>query len=543
MLFHVLGPLEVHTTIPCRPGAGKPAAVLAALLLRPDAWVGVDRLVEAVWPGRAAPASAEANLRTYVWQLRRMLPDHQDGPRIERTADAYRIRVGPGELDAQRAAELGAAARSARGTEALGLLHEALGLWRGRPFEGVEVEPEPVAQLEQLHLDLREHLGEVQLTLGRGPDAIATLRSVVADAPLRETAWTLLVRAQHTSGLRTEALVAYREAAEVFRAELGIEPGPALTAAHRLALGSTRRELPRDVHLIGRDTELARLEEPAPVVIVDGMPGVGKTALVVHAAHRLVPGFPDGQLFVSLGGSEPVAQRLLRAVGSTDVPSDPEEQAALWRSEVARRRLLIVLDGARDAAQVRPLLPATPGSRMLITTAHRGWHLDGAVRIRLQPLGEEDATALFASAAATRTLDRRVLHGCGGLPAALLDAAARLLTRPYWTPQRLADELAEDPCQVFSGAVRQSVGAALAGLSVTEQSAWRALGSAPAEFGAEPGTRAAYESLVDKGLLDSTGPDRYRSHPVLRHLAACRPARTPRHRLLALATPPIGGPL
>jgi DNA-binding SARP family transcriptional activator len=533
VLFHVLGPLEVHTTIPGRLGAGKPAAVLAALLLRPNAWVGVDRLVAAVWPGQAAPASAEANLKTYVWHLRRMLPPHDDGGgRIERTADAYRIRVGPGELDATRAADLGTAARKTScDTEALALLEEALRLWRGRPFEGVEVADDAPARLEELHLDLREHLGEVQLALGRGPDAAATLRSVTTDAPLRESAWTLLVRALHASGLRTEALVAYRQATEVLAAELGIGPGPTLAEAHRRALGTTRRELPRDVRLAGRAAELEQLRRPAPVVIVDGMPGVGKTALVVHAAHRLVPDFPDGQLFVTLGGRVPATQRLLRGVGRTDLPADPDEQAALWRSEVARRRMLIVLDGARDAAQVLPLLPATSGSRTLITTSHRGWHLDGATRLALHPLGDDRAAALFASAAARRGTDPHataaVLRACGGLPSALLDAAARLVTRPQWTIRRLAEELAADPCRVFSGAVRQSAGAALAGLGPAEQAVWRTLGAGPAEITAAAGTRAAYESLVDRGLLESVGPDRYRSHPVIRHLAACRQAAHP----------------
>jgi hypothetical protein len=331
--------------------------------------------------------------------------------------------------------------------------------------------------------------------------------------------------------MRAEALVAYRQAAGVLAAELGIEPGPTLAEAHRRALGTTRRELPRDVRLTGRGAELERLRRPAPVVIVDGMPGVGKTALVVHAAHRLAPDFPDGQLFVTLGGRTPATQRLLRGIGCTDLPVDPDEQAALWRSEVARRRMLIVLDGARDAAQVLPLLPAASGSRTLITTAHRGWHLNGAVRLALRPLGDDAAAALFA-AAVHRGRDPQataaVLRRCGGLPAALLDAAARLLTRPQWTLRRLADELAEDPCRVFSGAVRQSAGAALAGLGPAEQAVWRSLGAAPAQITAAAGTRAAHESLVDRGLLESVGPDRYRSHPVIRHLAACRPALTPR---------------
>jgi hypothetical protein len=313
----------------------------------------------------------------------------------------------------------------------------------------------------------------------------------------------------------------------VLAAELGIGPGPLLTEAQRRVVGTTRRELPRDVRLVGRTAELDQLRRPAPVVLVDGMPGVGKTALVVHAAHGLAADFPDGQLFVTMTGRAPVTLRLLRGIGLTDPPPDPDEQAALWRSEVARRRMLIVLDGACDAAQVVPLLPATSGSRTLITTSRRGWHLDGAVRLALPPLGDDEAAALFVAAAGRRGTDPHataaVLRGCGGLPAALLDAAARLVTRPRWTLRRLAEELAEDPCRVFSGAVRQTIGAALTGLDPDEQAVWRTLGAAPAELTAAGGTRAAYESLVDRGLLESAGPDRYRSHPVIRQLAACRP--------------------
>lgn len=532
MLFHVLGPLEVHTTSETRIG-GKPAAVLAALLLRPGTWVGVDRLVRAAWPGRVPPASAEANLKTYVWQLRRLLPGLDGGARIERATDAYRIRVAPEELDSVRAAGLRDAARAAPcDAERIDLLRAALGLWRGRPFEGVEVDPADLAHLEDLHVDLREDLGEAQLALGRWPDAVNTLRAVTIDAPLRESAWALLVRALHATGMRAEALLAYQRAADVLTAELGVEPGPALTAARRQVRGGVRRELPRDVRLTGRDRELARLAEPVPVVIVDGMPGVGKTALVVHAAHRLSSGFPDGQLFVSLAGRAPVTQRLLRGIGVIDVPDDPDEQAALWRSEVAGKRMLVVLDDARDAAQVLPLLPAGPGSRTLITTTHRGWHVDGADRLGLRPLGADAAAALFAAAAGPRGADPRsaaaVLQACGGLPAALVDAAARLITRPHWPVRRLAEEIADDPCRVFSQAVRQSIGTVVAALPLAEQSAWRALGKLPPEFTAPAGSRAAWEALTDRGLLESAGADRYRCHALVRHVAGCRRAWAPR---------------
>jgi hypothetical protein len=262
------------------------------------------------------------------------------------------------------------------------------------------------------------------------------------------------------------------------------------------------------------------------VVIVDGMPGAGKTALVVHAAHRMAADFPDGQLFVTPAGCTPLTERLLRGIGLTDLPPGEAEQAALWRSEIAGRRMLIILDGVRDAARVRPVLPATAGSRTLITTTHGGWHVDGALRVRLQPLDDGEAATLFRAASGDRGVDRgaltAVLRECGGLPAALLDAAARLRTRPQWTLRRLAEELHTNPGRVFAGAVRQSVETALSGLDRAERAAWELLGTAPAEFTAPVDHRDGLEALVDRGLLESTGPDRYRSHPVIRRLAAGR---------------------
>lgn len=562
MLFHVLGPVEVHNATVHQFGASKPAALLATLLLQPNAWVAVDHLIETTWQEQAVPASAEANLKTYVWQLRRLLPDHDGRTRIESRSGAYRIRVGPGELDADRAGELAAEARRTAtdgdAAAAVTLLEQALRLWRGRPFEGVEAAASAGAltRFEELHLQLREHLAELQLVLGRSQDAVTTLRAVTAHAPLREGAWAQLVRTLHTAGRRAEALAAYRRAREVLSAELGVEPGPALAEAHRLVLGDaqlprTRRELPRDVPLAGRTDEVAAIlraaTDIAPVVLVDGMAGVGKTALAVHAAHRLAPSYPDGQFFVNLRGGDPHAalapsaalERLLRGIGvpPAEIPSDLDERSALWRSELSRRRVLLVLDDAADGDQLAPLLPAAPACLTLVTTSNRGWHLDGAVRIGLEPLDETAATALFAAAAggprtgADRAAVAAVVRHCGGLPAALRDAAAWLRTRPHWTVRRLAEELDDDPCRVLSDAVRRSISDACRRLDSRALAAWHALGDLPGEFGATAAARAlgiaagaarpVLETLVDRGLLGVSSPECYRSHLLVRHLASC----------------------
>lgn len=407
VLFQVLGPLEVRGRdgVTGRPAGGKPATVLAALLVQPNAWVAVDRLIENTWQEQDAPASAEANLKTYMWQLRRLLPEFGDGPRIEGRAGAYRLRVGPGELDADCAEALARDAREALASGAPGsaftLVEQALRLWRGRPFEGLDVvADDAVERLDELHRRLRERLAEAQLGLGRTADAVATLQSLTADDPLREDVWARLMRAQHTMGRPAQALATFHRARRLLAAELGVRPGPELMSAFRSVHGEgsptrPRRELPRAVEpLAGRDRELAALDRTltgcAPVVVLSGAAGVGKTALAVAAAHRVSERFPDGQFFVDLhGGTVTVAaalERLLRGIGFPPalVPSDVDERAALWRSELAGRRVLLVFDDVADRGQVAPLLPATGHSATLVTTRARDFSLAGARTVRLE---------------------------------------------------------------------------------------------------------------------------------------------------------------
>jgi DNA-binding SARP family transcriptional activator len=435
MLFRVLGPLEVHAAEVHPLGTGKPAIVLATLLQQPNAWVPLGQLTEALWPGADMPASAEANLKTYVWQLRRILPGAPAGGRIERNGDAYRLRVAPGELDADQARELAAAARrpGLPPPEARELVERALALWRGRPYCGLEPAAAATAGLTELRLALREHLAELQLRLEDNDQAVGTLRSVTAEAPLRESAWAHLVRALNAAGRRTEALIAYRRAADVLSAELGVPPGPELLAAERAVLGGglrpIRRELPRGVRLIGRATELTAVRRaaagPAPLVLVEGAAGIGKTALAVQAAHLLAPAFPDGQFFLPL--RRPVAMlldRLLRSLGvpGTDLPSEVDEKVARWRSELAGRRVLLVLDDARTRDQVWPLLPAGADSLVMVTARRLDGHLDGALRLPLGPLDPAAATSLYAALAGPA--DERAIRSCHGNPAALRAAAA-----------------------------------------------------------------------------------------------------------------------
>jgi DNA-binding SARP family transcriptional activator len=232
VLFHVLGPIEVHAAGAHLALARKPAVVLATLLLHRNAWVGLEQLADQVWSDRPVPLSAVANLRTYVWQVRRALPDPD---RLERRGDAYRLRAERDEVDAEKATRVVVeAAREIDPSVALSMVDEALGWWRGRPYSGLAT---PIAdQLDELRLDLRELRAARLLALDRTAEAVAEMRAVITQAPLREWAWAGLVRTLAATGRRTEALLAYRRASELLAAELDVQPGPELIAARRLVL-------------------------------------------------------------------------------------------------------------------------------------------------------------------------------------------------------------------------------------------------------------------------------------------------------------------
>lgn len=565
MIFQVLGPVEVHghDGRVRELGRGKAATTLATLLLHPNAWVTSAELIDAIWHETAVPDSAVANLKTYVWRLRRVLlalcPD-EGGPRIESAPGRYRLRTEPEDLDSHHVARHSATARAAmdageQGTAA-DALEAALSLWRGRPFEGVAgaAVAREADRLAELRLQLREELAETRLAAGDAAEAVRALRALTDDDPLREGAWARLVRALHAQGRRAEAVRAYRQARYALAAELGVCPGSALDAAYRAVLGEgagttgPRRELPRTAtHFAARKAESAAIRGArGGVVLVHGMPGVGKTALAVHAAHQLASAYPGGQIFVDLrayaaeGALEPaeVLARLLRRAGVVDaaLPDSVGERAALWRSELANRRVLVVLDDAEGIGQVEPLLPAGRSSLTLVTTRNRDWHVDGALRLGLGPLADGDAAGLFRAAAglgAAAAVDAVTRH-CGGVPAALRDVAARLRTRPTWTVDSLAREL-RGPCQVLGCArdgYRDALARSFTRLTPVQRAAMSAVGDLPGEFelttaarlldGTPEAVRVTLESLVDAGLLDALPDERYGVHELVRHFARCR---------------------
>ncbi|WP_439379988.1 BTAD domain-containing putative transcriptional regulator [Amycolatopsis lexingtonensis] len=565
--FHLLGPLTV--TVGGRPlalGGAKQRVLLAHLLLNANRTVTPGQLVEIIWP-REPPTSATANLQTYVWRLRRLLPDtllRTHGP-------GYSLAVDPDAVDAHRFTRLvGDAKRADRPEAALALLAEAEALWRGDPLEDLPTAPAWDAELGRLvenRLAAIEERLALQVSLGRHDPAIAELTVLLAEHPYRERLWQQYLLALTGAGRRAEALRAYSTARERLVTELGVEPGPELRALQAAILSGEPlqapspeprpvRQLPADLpDFTGREDYVRDLEAavgPAPVVLT-GAPGTGKTALAMHVAHRLAERYPDGQLYVDLAGTgtprEPaeVLADFLHALGVTGnaVPAGLGQRAALFRSRLAGRRMLLVLDDAATAAQVRPLLPADAGCAVLATTRGRLPELAGAKHVELGVFGEREASALLAGVAgADRVVGEpaeaaAIVRCCGYLPLAIRIAGARLAGRQAWSLRTLHDRLADESSRlselrVGDLGVRPSFELSLRQLPARARTAFcrsAVLGAqdfpswvVDAVLGRED-THEVLDVLVDANLVslagrDAGGQPRYRLHDLLRCYAA-----------------------
>src|ERR1700749_3548093 len=447
MRFRLLGPVEVRAGEDWRGiGAPKWRSVLAALLIHPGQIASPDTLIGELW--RDEPPARAANLVSiYVLRLRRLMDD-PDGRLLVTRAPGYLLRVSGDETDAllfEAMVRDGRRAYAAGDPQAAARrLTEALGLWHGRPL--ADVPPTPLVEAEAERLgELRLGADELRITaelaLGGHDQAVAELRRLLADHPLREGLWLLLMRPLDSAGRHAEAIEVYGQARNAISDQLGVDPGAELRQFHAelLARDSTtapgsisagavaesaealggppsaggrgqsaarsasRRpraqrpaQLPADIaDFTGREEQVKRLSDllsgPGPssdpgvlrVAVVAGAGGLGKRSLAVHAAHRVSRSFLDGQLYVDLLGATAhpvppadVLARFLRDLGvdGKDIPVDGDERAARYRTTLARRRMLIVLHNARDAAQVRPLLPGSASSAVLVTTRRRMAH-------------------------------------------------------------------------------------------------------------------------------------------------------------------------
>jgi DNA-binding SARP family transcriptional activator len=608
MRFGVLGSLQVIAGDSDEPGvvsAARLRALLAVLLWRANQPVPVDELAELVWDG-APPGGAPEATRALVMRLRRRL-DKRAAARIVTRAPGYAIEVSGGELDAWRFETLtqkaGAAVHAGRWAAAARTAAEALGLWRGTPLMDIAsqiLRDQWVPQLEQLHVQALEWRIEADLHESRHEQLIPELRDLTIRHPLREHFHGQLMLALAKSGRQAEALTVYQEARRVLANELGIDPGtglrrlqerilardaslmtPPTAAEASLATagpdgpvpGSDRegvvpRQLPAPVQpFIGREAELAeldglleRVDGPATVVIsaIAGTAGVGKTALAVHWAHQIAERFPDGQLYANLRGFDPTgnptpAATAIRAlldaleVPAKRIPASLDAQSGLYRSLMAGRRMLLVLDNARDAEQVRPLLPGSAGCLVVVTSRSDLAGLaavEAAHSLRLGLLTDAEAHALLAARLGPARIDAEpgaaaeLVRLCARLPLALVIAAARAAARPRFRLRAFTGELADARNRLDA----LDTGDALA--SVRAVFSWSA-GSLPAPvarmfglLGLHPGpdiavpaaaslagvplpqARAALAALADAGLTAEHSPGRFSLHDLLRAYAA-----------------------
>ncbi|MFM9368350.1 BTAD domain-containing putative transcriptional regulator [Streptomyces sp. Da 82-17] len=599
--FSVLGPVRAaRGTEALTTGSPQQRALLVALLLREGRTATAAELIDAVW-GEEPPSQALAAVRTYASRLRKSLG--ADVLASESGGYAIRLPVSADALDLALAEELWADAEKARSAgdlcQARSLLRKALSLWDGEPLAGV---PGPYAEtqrvrLEEWRLQLVETRLDLDLEQGCHAEAVSELTALTAAHPLRERLRELLMLALYRSGRQAEALAVYADTRRLLADELGVDPRAGLSelqqrilqadpglAEPSAALAETPAapvrpaQLPATVpDFTGRSAfveELGAVLASAEgrvmaVSALAGIGGVGKTTLAVHVAHAARIQFPDGQLYVDLQGAgaraaepETVLGAFLRALGTADsaIPDTLEERAALYRSLLDGRRVLVLLDNARDAAQVRPLLPGTEGCAALITSRVRMVDLAGAHLVDLDVMSPEEALQLFTRivgeerVASEREAALDVVAACGFLPLAIRIAASRLASRRTWTVSTLAAKLADerrrlDELQAGDLAVKATFELGYGQLEPAQARAFRLLGladgpdlslaaaAAMLDLPVED-TEDLLEALVDTSLVESAAPGRYRYHDLVRLYArACaeRDEQPPVERELALS--------
>jgi DNA-binding SARP family transcriptional activator len=578
LTFEVLGPVAVrHRGRAVDLGTPKARGILALLLGRPNRTVSVDVLVGSLWED-PPPKTAAKNVQVYIHHLRRALGDPE---RIVQQRPGYRLVVRSGELDAERFEDL---ARQGLATDdperASELFAQALALWRGDDayadifdVPAIQAEAYRLAEarmtvlLNQIHADLG---------LGRHAELLPELTGLTTEHPLREGLWAGLMRALYRCGRQADALGAYDSARRALAEQAGLDPGPELQELQRMILAARAesttatagrdhirradtletpdaasthekpRTLPPDgADFTGRAAELESLEATLRhgrrIVAISGRGGIGKTALAVHLAHRLSETF-DGQLYVNLAGAQPepaepaeVLSRFLRALGVANaaLPEDADERASMYRSLLARRRILIVLDDAARESQLEQLLPGS-GMCAVIVTSRVRLGLPGADTIDLDVLPEDDGLRLLEKITGARhdvAASRELLGLCAGLPLAVRIMGAQLVTRPH---RRLTDVVARlrderhrlDALRHRDLAVRASFALSYQGLRPRARQLFRLVGLIDApDFAAWTATAALdadieeteklLDEVIDARLLDCSD-GRYLFHDLVR---------------------------
>ncbi|WP_128976068.1 AfsR/SARP family transcriptional regulator [Streptomyces roseicoloratus] len=591
----ILGPLEVRVDghvleVP----AARQRALLGALALNAGRKVGIPYLADCIWED-ALPADPANQIASIVSALRGTLR------RVGAPQEIITTRRPGYELDVAHGVRVDvvdfrAAQREARGfvesgdlQRALSLMEAGLRLWRGPVLSGPgsQARQPETRRLEEEYIALRESCSDIQLGLGMHEEVIAGLSAFVEEHPLLERPRAQLMRALFESGRRADALELYHSTAELLREELGVVPGGDLQHMLEVVLAESPetsrkppvafraspsggpepgvpslRQLPGDLpEFVGREEELetavAHLARPedvraAPVAVVVGPGGTGKTTLAVHIAHRLHDVYPDGQLYVNLGGmsGNPLSPhealgRFLRDLGVAGpaVPDSLDDRSALFRSLLAKRRILLVLDNAGDAGQLRPLLPGTGSCAVLVTSRVRLTSVPHARVLELDVLGQDQARQLFGRilgadrVSAEPEAAAALAEYCGRLPLAVHIVAAKLASKPHWSLRKAAARLADERRRLDELAhegleVRSSLELSHQGLEPQARRLFRLLALLEAGDFAEwvcgplldiPVDEAeeVLEELVDARLVDVVSPPgsdrtRYRMHDLVR---------------------------
>lgn len=578
VFFRVLGPLRAEVGgVEQALGPPRHRALLAYLLVHQGQTISLSAVVEALWGG-TPPDSYRAQVHNAVSALRRRLGTIGASTALVTTAGGYRLDLGHDQLDLAHFKALLMQAAAA-GSERVELLREALALWSGPPLVDVEA-PFATAvrvRLEEERLAAYEQLAEAVMARGGGSDLIGTLAELVELHPYRERLRGLLMVGLHHSGRREEALRHAADLRRLLRDELGLDPCDEVVRIQQAILAggdvvtpwasareprSIPAQLPADVDaFVGRehDVDLLSTGLEGRIIVVTGPGGVGKTALVTRGAHQAAARFPDGQLYADLQGASPgkrplsstdVLRRFLLGLGvdRDRLPTDPHEAAAQFRSLLAGRRTLVVLDNAADSAQVRPLLPGAASCATLVTSRRVLADIDGAVHHHLGVLTPAESISMLADTVSRARVSAdieaagRIAELCGQLPLALRLAGARLVARPGWSLAEMAARLEDhqhrlDELRYGDRAVRsafevayRAIGASRRPIERAAADAFRLLGAIDGPdigIGAAsrlldlPEQRAAevLAVLVDVRLADEPHSGRYTMHDLVRLFA------------------------
>ncbi|RKR91357.1 DNA-binding SARP family transcriptional activator [Micromonospora pisi] len=592
MEFGLLGNIDAHLAgKPIDLGHSRQRSVLAALLVDVNKVVHVDQLLDRVWAD-SRPQRSQNVVYGYLSRLRRCLAD-AEGVSLGRRAGGYLLTADPLTVDLHQFRHLAAQARGAeRDDDALRRFDEAVTLWRGEPFAGLDTPwfNSLRESLERERLAVEHDRIDTALRCGEHAALLPDLARRAGEQPLDERLAGQLMLALYRCGRQAEALGHFQRVRHQLVDAMGVDPGPDLqnlqlrilnadpslsspievrVSPAATAPGPTLRQLPTPPPLFtGRESELAELTsrydtragtaDSVAIVAISGAGGVGKTWLALRWAHDNSDRFPDGQLYVNLRGFDPSATPLsplvavrgfLDALGvpPSSVPADLDAQAGLYRSLVADRRLLIVLDNAYDTAQVLPLLPGSPTCTVLLTSRRRLGGLvatHGAQPLALDVLRDDESEELLARLLGPARMVAEpasvsaILQRCAGLPLALGIVAARAATHPGFPLQALADELAELTTRLdvlttgdLSADLRTVFAASYRALNPATATVFTLLGLAPGPDISLPAVasltgipagraRALLQELHEAHLVHQDSPGRYRLHDLVRLYAA-----------------------